>query len=258
MIIKIDVKSSEKYFSDMLRLLSNIPSCNILHQTISTSSMGIKKESCIEENLVAEEKTGQHDFVAQDKIRARSVLKHLNVYVPPEDLQNRLENAVKKYCPSWNENWKEFSLEDAKMKFQILNHLEISLGKLILNSCLHELKTMEDVLNYFLKPVSITSDYSKMARSSQLPKNVHILEDAVRFHPLTDEQHGGITAFPKSSTYVPSLRFRRYVKGFRAKTEWHHFEEKHFDYTSTPPEAPWLKKKSERMDNIRVNKLCYF
>ncbi|VDP05258.1 unnamed protein product [Soboliphyme baturini] len=178
-----------------------------------------------------------------------SFLKFTKPYNPPEDTEQRLLAVFKEAVDDASEeHWKKFSFEGKlEQKCRFLSLAEKALGKRILSSYLHDLKTVEDVLNYFN---NITA-YSEMSRSDRSPQNLHIMEDAVRFHPLTDTQFDGVSAFPKSSTYVSSLRYRRYLKGYRAKTEWHHFEDKNFDYTVPPPDAPWTKKKAERMDTVK-------
>ncbi|KFD56139.1 hypothetical protein M514_02917 [Trichuris suis] len=194
-----------------------------------------------------------------DRIRARGFLKRLEAYQPAENVEETIRMVFSKCCDSAAPgDWKSFALDDRRFKLRFIGEAEKALGKRVLNSELHQLKTVQDVVDFFKVPVEVITSYSQMARSNSLPKNLHILEDAVRFHPLTDTEHDGVSAFPKSSTYVSSLRFRRFLKGYRAKTEWHHYEDKHFDFTATPEDAPWLKSKAERLDNIKIDKLCYF
>uniref|UniRef100_A0A5S6Q2G0 Large ribosomal subunit protein mL50 n=1 Tax=Trichuris muris TaxID=70415 RepID=A0A5S6Q2G0_TRIMR len=194
-----------------------------------------------------------------DRIRGRGFLKRLDAYEPAGNVEEIIQKVFSKCCDSpENGDWKSVSLGDRQFKLRFIDETERALGKRVLSSELHQLKTVRDVVEFFKVPVEVITKYSRMARSNCLPKNLHILEDAVRFHPLTDTEHDGVSAFPKSSTYVSSLRYRRFLKGYRAKTEWHHYEDKHFDYTATPDDAPWLKSKAERMDNIKIDKLCYF
>lgn len=55
----------------------------------------------------------------------------------------------------------------------------------------------------------------------ELPPNLHITYDYTRFHPDTDTKFGGVTAFPKSSTIVTSLKLKKKYKGHSQETPWH-------------------------------------
>ncbi|RXG52050.1 hypothetical protein Avbf_15200 [Armadillidium vulgare] len=53
----------------------------------------------------------------------------------------------------------------------------------------------------------------------ELPKNLHVLYDYVRFHPETDTKFGGISAFPESSTIVSDLKSKKKYHGYKAKVK---------------------------------------
>jgi len=188
-----------------------------------------------------------------DKMKARGVMKHVHRYEPPHDLEDRLAKIVGDAMPSKKFDEKSllnFSFSENggnDLKFRIFSAAEQAFGKRIPASSLHEMKTVGDLVEFYRIPVKNVTTYIDMARSkSRLPKNLHISEEPKRFHPLTDGQ----TAFPGLSTVVTDLRERQFYKGFRAKKEWHHYQEKHFDYDKAPPNCPWDKKKSERYDHV--------
>lgn len=55
-----------------------------------------------------------------------------------------------------------------------------------------------------------------------LPENLHIQHEYLRFHPDTDTKFGGETAFPLRSTIVTGLRYKKKYAGFVAKKKWYH------------------------------------
>ncbi|XP_011806409.1 PREDICTED: 39S ribosomal protein L50, mitochondrial isoform X2 [Colobus angolensis palliatus] len=61
-------------------------------------------------------------------------------YTPPEDLQSRLESYVKEvFGSSLPSNWQDISLEDSRLKFNLLAHLADDLGHVVPNSRLHQM-----------------------------------------------------------------------------------------------------------------------
>ncbi|XP_058928856.1 large ribosomal subunit protein mL50 isoform X2 [Kogia breviceps] len=61
-------------------------------------------------------------------------------YIPPEDLQSRLESHVKEvFGSSVPNNWQDISLEDVHHKFSFLARLADDLGHAVPNSRLHQM-----------------------------------------------------------------------------------------------------------------------
>ncbi|KAM9082903.1 large ribosomal subunit protein mL50 isoform 2-T2 [Megaptera novaeangliae] len=61
-------------------------------------------------------------------------------YIPPEDLQSRLESHVKEvFVSSVPNNWQDISLEDVHLKFSFLARLADDLGHAVPNSRLHQM-----------------------------------------------------------------------------------------------------------------------
>lgn len=57
-------------------------------------------------------------------------------------------------------------------------------------------------------------------RTMDLPQNLHIQTEYVRFTGDTADKFRGQTAFPKSSTLVTGLKYRNKYEGFTAKRSW--------------------------------------
>jgi len=69
--------------------------------------------------------------------------------------------------------------------------------------------------------VKTRSPFDELVKQQDdLPPNLHIQKEPVRFHPDTDTHFGGLTAFPKSSTIITGLRSKKKYKGFEAKRIW--------------------------------------
>ncbi|XP_007124826.1 large ribosomal subunit protein mL50 isoform X2 [Physeter macrocephalus] len=61
-------------------------------------------------------------------------------YIPPEDLQSRLESHVKEvFGSSVPNSWQNISLEDVHLKFSFLARLADDLGHAVPNSRLHQM-----------------------------------------------------------------------------------------------------------------------
>lgn len=56
------------------------------------------------------------------------------------------------------------------------------IGHCIPSSLLHSITTLEDVVNFYKTPIDIRTPLDKM-RTMELPENLHVQFDYVRFHP---------------------------------------------------------------------------
>lgn len=95
-------------------------------------------------------------------------------YVPPEDLQSRLESCVKEIFGSpVPVNWQDVSLEDGHLKFSFLARLADDLGHAVPNSRLHQMCRVRDVLDFYNTPVREQSKFDELT-ASNLPPNIRI------------------------------------------------------------------------------------
>lgn len=74
---------------------------------------------------------------------------------------------------------------------------------------LTEMMCLGDAVQYFQTEVRATSAYEDLANRRDLPPNLSIQLEPVRFDPETDTMFGGRTAFPGRDTIVPSIKCRR-------------------------------------------------
>lgn len=77
----------------------------------------------------------------------------------------------------------------------------------------------EDTLAFYATPVDTTLPLDAL-KTVELPENLYIQHEYIRFHPETDTMFGGKSAFPKSSTIVTGLKYKDKYKGHVAKKSW--------------------------------------
>lgn len=110
-------------------------------------------------------------------------------------------------------------LENLSEKFKFLSACFQELQHGVPNSQVHELRTLSDVIAFYETPVDTTVPLDALKRV-ELPENLHIQYEYLRFNPETDTKFGGKTAFPKSSTLVTGLKYRGKYEGNEAKRSW--------------------------------------
>uniref|UniRef100_A0A0A9YG27 Large ribosomal subunit protein mL50 n=3 Tax=Lygus hesperus TaxID=30085 RepID=A0A0A9YG27_LYGHE len=96
--------------------------------------------------------------------------------------------------------------------FETFNHS-------IPNSILHRINTFGDLIEFYLTPVDTTLPLDKF-KTVDLPPNLHVQYEPIRFHPDDDKMFNGQTAFPKSNTLVTGLRTKRKYKGHIQTDTW--------------------------------------
>ncbi|XP_003216642.1 large ribosomal subunit protein mL50 [Anolis carolinensis] len=95
-------------------------------------------------------------------------------YVPPEDLQSRLESLVRGiFGSSVSGDWKKVSLGDSGLKYRLLAQLAADLSHTVPNSQLHQMKSARDVLAFYSTPVKDMSKFDELS-TQDLPSNLKI------------------------------------------------------------------------------------
>lgn len=96
--------------------------------------------------------------------------------------------------------------------FQFLTKCIDEFDHNIPNSDLNDMTSISDIVHFFQTTVHDTSSYEDLSKLD-LPKNLHVQLEAIRFDPETDTFFDGITAFPKRPTIVSSIKYRHKYKG---------------------------------------------
>jgi hypothetical protein len=91
------------------------------------------------------------------------------------------------------------------------------------NSELHKMKSVADVINFFRLPVRGTNTLDSLVlqeRQNQLPRNLHVLPEYIRYNPNDDQFFGGKDAFPKLPTTVQGLKASKKYDNYKTPMEW--------------------------------------
>jgi len=144
-----------------------------------------------------------------NKLNSKRVLTTKKGYDPPVDVEDKIREAAVRVCgEDAGENWLDVKLDNPRTKYKLLTKLEKSLGHDIPNFKLNEMKSLREVVDFFQTPIYETTAYEDFSRV-ELPPNLHIQWEPVRFNPDTDTIHGGRTAWPGKDNIVTSLKYKR-------------------------------------------------
>ncbi|CAG5117710.1 unnamed protein product, partial [Candidula unifasciata] len=145
-----------------------------------------------------------------DSLQKKISVYNIRGYKPPDDVEGKVASVASavvgtKVSPS-------FRLDDRVVKFKVLTKLMMEFDHGVPNNELSHMNTIQDAVNFFSTPVHDRSSFEGMAKLN-LPKNLHIQFEPVRFDPDTDTFFDGKTAFPGRPTVVTSLKYCRKYKG---------------------------------------------
>lgn len=102
-------------------------------------------------------------------------------------------------------------------KFELVRRCVEAFGHDVVNSDLHEMRQIGDVVAYFSQPINTANALERLAQQKNLPENLSVRTECTRFDPETDTMFGGQTALPGRDTIVSSLRYSRVYKSVRAR-----------------------------------------
>ncbi|OAD55045.1 39S ribosomal protein L50, mitochondrial, partial [Eufriesea mexicana] len=136
-------------------------------------------------------------------------LRYQKEYNPPKNVADRINKICEvQQISATNET----KIEDPLQRFNLFLACEEELQHPVMNSVLYSIETIGDLKKYYETPVDSRTPLEVM-RSMDLPKNLHINYDYIRFHPDTDTLFNGKTAFPSSSTLVTGLKYKKKYPG---------------------------------------------
>ncbi|XP_055841737.1 uncharacterized protein LOC129908924 [Episyrphus balteatus] len=135
----------------------------------------------------------------------------------PYDAPNDAVDKISAICASLNISSKtDYKLSNLEEKFKILDACFKDFKHSVPNSQVHEINTVADVIEFYKSSVDTTVPFDAL-KKADLPPNLHIQYEYLRFNPETDTKFNGQTAFPKSSTLVTGLKYREKYPGHIAK-----------------------------------------
>lgn len=161
-------------------------------------------------------------------------------YNAPADAADK----VRAICGSLQiSNKPDYQLKSLEEKFKFLEACFADFKHSVPNSQIYEIKTvgmytftmgrqrkcnsitesslfsLGDVIKFYETSVNTTVPLDAL-KTMELPENLHIQYDYLRFNSETDTKFNGQTAFPKSSTLVTGLKYRGKYVGNEAKQSW--------------------------------------
>jgi len=144
-------------------------------------------------------------------------------YKPPSNVNEIVETVVRRFVGlSASRDTASISLEDPKLKYQVLSRLITEFNHDVPNSMIGRMSHISDVIKYFEQEVRVSSSYEDL-KTLDLPKNLHIQMDYVRFKPSKDEASKdtlcGRTAFPGRDTIVTSIKYKRKYEDIKTTKE---------------------------------------
>ncbi|KAJ2953028.1 hypothetical protein O0L34_g7416 [Tuta absoluta] len=149
-----------------------------------------------------------------ESLAARGFLRPNKPWNPPADI----EETVLKICSSSGLK-SDSDFDSLDTKFKVLKACYEETGHSVPNSLLHTIESVEDLQDFYCTPVDTTTPFDAL-KKMDLPKNLHVQKDYLRYNPETDALFPGKTPFPKSSTLVTGLKSRKKYESVIAKRSW--------------------------------------
>ncbi|CAL8093323.1 unnamed protein product [Calicophoron daubneyi] len=148
----------------------------------------------------------------------RDVIMKTKPYNPPEDTESRIKQLAIRIVQAPPSNPSGYTFKSNAEKYKLFTACAKEFDHPVLNSFLHELGSVDALIQYYLTPVcspDVLQTLTDECSRDQLPPNLHIQTEPLRYNPATDTFFG-CTAYPGRSTVVSSLAALRKHKGFRA------------------------------------------
>ncbi|GBP17151.1 39S ribosomal protein L50, mitochondrial [Eumeta japonica] len=116
---------------------------------------------------------------AAESLTARGFLRPSKPYDPPLDAEQKVLNI----CAS-NGLSTDFdtSFQELDKKFAVLNACFNELNYSVPNSLLHTIVSVGDLVTFYKTPVDTNTPFDAL-KTLNLPKNLHVQPDYIRFHP---------------------------------------------------------------------------
>ncbi|XP_069136239.1 large ribosomal subunit protein mL50-like [Argopecten irradians] len=175
---------------------------------------GSSKPKEVEEedgNIVFPRKSPLTSLDGLRSLKKRTGVNTKKGYSPPEDVEDRIQRIADRIYGE-RQDWRETSLTNRAHKYQFLTETINEFDHNIPNMVLTTLTKVDDVVRHFNTEVLETSaleDISKL----DLPENLHINLDYIRFNEKEDTLFGGKTAYPENPTIIHSIKHRRKYRG---------------------------------------------
>jgi len=158
-------------------------------------------------------------------LTARGFHRFQKPYDPPSDAAEKFIAIVKSLQPSLSQlpdkKIEKVSLNDPQLKYDILTTAAKEFQHSVPNSMLPAIRTIGAATRFYETPISTSTPFDMLVRlQDQLPPNLYIQKEPIRFTEDTMHAFDGISAFPKDSNIVTGLRAKLKYKAYKAKKSW--------------------------------------
>lgn len=156
------------------------------------------------------------------ELMKKGFCREIKPYNPPKDVQNIMQNICDRVMDHKSDEWTHILLNDPFIKYKFLTECKKSFNYCVPNSVLYLMKSVSDVYEFYSTPIRGITSYDQMVQNAeQLPKNVHVIGEPIRYNPENDEYFGGINAFPFNALQVTrGLRAKKKYPSFKSNFEW--------------------------------------
>lgn len=169
------------------------------------------------------------NLIASDceSLAAKGFLRSQKPYTPAPDVEEKVDKVCKEILGS------SYDLDTPlpqDTKFHLLNICFKKIGYSIPNSLLCHVTTPKEVLEFYKTPRSTTTPYDELRNRNDLPPNLYLQPDHLRYNPDKDpfKFSEGDTTFPFSSTLVTGLKSRQKYKSIIRKPPYHYYNEANY------------------------------
>ncbi|XP_075160887.1 mitochondrial ribosomal protein L50 isoform X1 [Haematobia irritans] len=176
----------------------------------------VRKFKCGGQMCYSTKSNGSQIDAMRQSLADKGFLRPHKQYDAPSNAKETIIEICGKFQVPTKRDYHFKSLEE---KFKMLEACFTEFKHSVPNSVIYELKTVGDVINFYETSINTTVPLDAL-KEMDLPENLHIQYDYVRFNSETDTKFNGQTAFPKSSTLVTGLRYREKYAGNEAKQSW--------------------------------------
>ncbi|KAH0561465.1 uncharacterized protein LOC123266188 [Cotesia glomerata] len=153
---------------------------------------------------------------SEKSLSTRGFLRPLKPYEPPADASEKLNKVCKAEGLSENDSTE---IKDLNLRFKLFSACANEFKCPIPNSVMFTIRTIGDLRNFYHTPINTTLPL-EATKDLKLPPNLHIQYEYNRFNPETDTKFGGKTAFPKSSTLVTGLKYKKKYPSLILDSPW--------------------------------------
>ncbi|XP_062590842.1 uncharacterized protein LOC134252387 [Saccostrea cucullata] len=153
----------------------------------------------------------QFDDYTRHNLKKRTSIQTHRAYTPPENVENTVLQIVKGVYGK-DVDLQDIDLDqDRRKKFMVLTRMMKEFDHYIPNTELHDMKTIEQAVEFFKKEIKDTSCLEDLTKLD-LPKNLHINTEYIRYDRDENSLWPGKDAFPGEQTKVFSSKFSRKYK----------------------------------------------